>query len=403
MIGFSQSVRIALGSIRSSKMRSALTTLGIIIGVAAVIANVSLGASFNQFFTDEVGTLGSNFIVIFSNDIDVFDDNQLELIRNTPGIVAVSPINIQLAEVKYLSTTRQVEILGVMEEYEEIGNVTMESGSYLSDNDRFVAVLGNDVAYDKFDRKVSTRNSIDITFRRRDGGVVTQKFKVKGIIQSPNTTFIETPVQPDERILIPIDTMNDLLGVSDFGGFNAKATTLESLDEVTDEVDERLARNLGVPTRDLDNEDAKPYVIFDQTDILELTNQLSSALTSLLTSIALISLIVGSIGIMNIMLVTVAERTNEIGLMKSLGYTYSDILTLFIVESMVVGLLGGVLGTILGLVGSYAVESYLGLPKVFPTGLIFVGFLVSVLVGLVAGIYPANKAAKMDPVEALRQ
>ena len=106
---------------------------------------------------------------------------------------------------------------------------------------------------------------------------------------------------------------------------------------------------------------------------------------------------------MNIMLVTVAERTNEIGLMKSLGYTYSDILTLFIVESMVVGLLGGVLGTILGLVGSYAVESYLGLPKVFPTGLIFVGFLVSVLVGLVAGIYPANKAAKMDPVEALRQ
>ncbi|WP_407355551.1 ABC transporter permease [Methanolobus sp. WCC5] len=403
MLSLAQAVNISLGSIGSSKLRSALTTLGIIIGVAAVIANVSLGVSFNQYFDDEIGAVGSNFVVIYSQNIDVFFDKELEIIRNTPGVEGVSPINQQMARVTYMSTSRQIDIQGVTEDYAEVANLRMDSGTFLTDKDRYVAVIGADVAYDKFDKKISIKNPIDITFRKEDGDVVTRTFIVKGVIQDPNTTFAQTGVEPEIRVFIPIGTMNEILDRDDYGGFFIKAQSLEMVRETADEIDRRLARSLGVPGRDLDNDDAKPYVLFDQIEILEQTNQLSSALASLLTSVALISLIVGSIGIMNIMLVTVAERTREIGLLKSLGYSEKDVLSLFIIESIIVGLIGGILGTILGIGVAMIANSLLGVPNIFPLSLIFLGFSVSVLVGLFAGVYPARKAARMNPVEALRK
>lgn len=402
MISLRRSVDISIGSIRSSKMRSALTTLGIIIGVAAVIANVSLGASFNQFFNDEIGAVGSNFIVVYSQGVNVFFDKELDLIKNTPGVVGVSPINQQMARVTYLSTSRQIDIQGVTEDYDEVANLKMDTGAFLTDKDEYVAVLGYEVAYEKFDKKISVKNPIDITFRRKDGGVVTQKFIVKGIIQDPGTVFVQTGVEPEVRIFIPISTMNQILGTDDYGGFFVKSSSLDMVRETADEIDKRLARNLGVPSRELENDDTKPYVMFDQLDALEQTNQVSTGLSSLLTSVALISLIVGSIGIMNIMLVTVTERTREIGLMKSLGYTRRDILTLFLIESTILSLIGGICGTFLGICAALIANYFLDLPNVFPVNQIITGFVVSFLVGLVAGIYPANKAARMDPVEAFR-
>ncbi len=403
MLSPAQAIRISVGSIGSSKLRSALTTLGIIIGVAAVIANVSLGASFNQYFDDEIGAVGSNFIVIYSQNIDVFFDRELEIIRNTPGVEGVSPINQQMAQVTYMSTSRQIDIQGVTADYDDVANFEMDSGTFLTDKDQYVAVIGAEVAYEKFDKKISIKNPIDITFRREDGGVVTRTFIVKGVIQDPNTTFAQTGVEPEIRVFIPIEIMNDILGKDDYGGFFVKAQSLEIVRETGDEIDKRLARSLGVPSRELENDDTKPYVLFDQLEILEQTDQLSSALTSLLTSVALISLVVGSIGIMNIMLVTVAERTREIGLLKSLGFSEKDVLALFIIESMIVGLIGGIFGTALGIGAAHIANGILDVPDVFPTSLIVLGFLVSILVGLVAGVYPARKAARMNPVEALRK
>lgn len=402
MLKLKHSIHFALGSIWSAKMRSSLTTLGIIIGVAAVIANVSLGASFSEFFEDEIGSVGNNFIVIESNTPHTFHDNELELVKNTPGIVGVSPLSQSTGSVRYMSGIRQIPVQGVSEDYGQVANIEMESGSFIDDNDGYVAVLGNDVAYDKFDRKIANKNSIEITFVKADGSTVTETFRVKGITKNKETKLVESGIEPDGRIFIPIKVMNNLLEDEYYWGFFAAAESIESIDQVADEVDKRLARNLGIPMRDLDKEDIKPYSIFDQGEILEDMGQVSGALGTLLTSVALISLVVGSIGIMNIMLVTVTERTGEIGIMKSLGFKNYEVLSLFIVESMVVGLLGGVLGTVFGLGGAYMVNSVMGLPHVFPIKLIFVGMFVSLFVGLIAGVYPANKAAKMNPVDALR-
>ncbi|AEH60740.1 protein of unknown function DUF214 [Methanosalsum zhilinae DSM 4017] len=403
MTDLKQLLVLSFGSISSAKLRSALTTLGIIIGVAAVVANVSLGASFNQYFTDELGEIGDNFIVIFSEDINVFDDNQLEIIRRTPGVDGVSPIKQRVAEVTFMSVSRQINIQGTTQDYADVASLSLESGNFFTDKSKYVAVIGDSVANERFDRSIHTRNSIEISFRRTDGTVKTQKFKVIGVIESPDSEFIQSGAEPDNRIFIPISVMNELLDETDYGGFSARTATAEEVRPVSEQIDRNLARSLGVSTRDIDNDDAKPYSIFNQADIIDQLNELSGALTVLITSVALIALLVGSIGIMNIMLVTVTERTKEIGLMKSLGFTYADILGLFIIESIIIGLIGGILGTLLGLVGSFAVEIYLDLPHVFPLYLILTGFLISVIIGLISGIYPANKAAKMNPVDALRQ
>jgi putative ABC transport system permease protein len=401
MINFIQFLRIAMGSIRSAKMRSILTTLGIVIGVAAVIANVSLGASFNQYFADLSLSAGTNYIVVVGKEPNLFHDNEMKLIDNTPGIVGVSPFKEKSAEVTYFSTSKHIGVTGITEDLEEITNIELEDGAFLNDKDRYVTVIGYDIAYDKFDRKIFTQNSIDITFRKKDGSTISKTFTVKGIIEKSKESFFDSGIG-DNVILIPVSTLNDILGEDDYGAFIAMASSLDTIEETDKEIDKRLARHFGVSTRDMDNEDAKPYFMNNQAEDLESLGQLSDALAVLLTAVSLIALIVGSIGIMNIMLVTVTERTREIGILKSLGFTNSNVLFLFIVESVVLSVFGGFLGIGLGVLGAYGAQMLMKLPIVFPVELIVVGFTVSVIVGLIAGVYPANKAARMNTVDALR-
>ena len=192
---------------------------------------------------------------------------------------------------------------------------------------------------------------------------VTRTFKVKGIIKPLNVPHSQAEASDrDMSIFIPISTINQMLEKDDFSAFVAMSDNLEDVENVSDAVDKRLARNFGVSSRDLNDEDAKPYRIFNQADILKQLNQLANALGSFLVAVALISLIVGSIGIMNIMLVTVTERTREIGIMKALGFSSMDILLLFLVESVIISLFGGLLGLGLGIGGAYVVTTVLKLP-----------------------------------------
>ncbi|AKB39369.1 ABC transporter permease [Methanosarcina mazei] len=402
MLKLRQAIGISLGSIKSSKLRSGLTTLGIVIGIAAVVANISLGESFNVFFEEEISAQGSNFIIIYSQEPNLFYSNELQIIEKTPGISGVSPIKQQLGEVTYFSQKKNIDIAGVTGDYEDTANIVMESGSFISDQDTFSAAIGSEIANEKFDRSISARSSIDVTLRLEGGRTVTRTFKVKGVVESLNASFTGGGIDRDVTIFVPVSTINQMLEEDDFSAFFAMSDSLEDVEEVSDEVDERLARNFGVSSRDLDDEDAKPYSIFNQADVLEQINQLSDTLRNFLVAVALISLLVGSIGIMNIMLVTVTERTREIGIMKALGFSSTDILVLFIVESIILSLFGGLLGLIVGIGGAYAVTTALDLPFLYPHYIFEAGILVAVIVGVSAGVYPANKAAKLTPVDALR-
>lgn len=401
MIPLLSAGKIALGSITNAKMRSTLTVLGIVIGVAAVIANVSLGASFNQHFTNEVTNIGSNFIYVQGMQPKLFYDNQLQIIENTPGILGVSPLKSQTAEVTYMSETKNIMVSGVGEDYDEVAKTQLSEGSFINDNDRYVAIIGYNIANEKFGRNLSVRSSIDITFRIGENDKVTQTFKVKGIIQNPLNTMVQG-FNDNEAVLIPIAVMNEMLGETDYGGAFAMAEDPATIQNTSDEVDRRLARSFGISERDLEDKDSRPYMTINQAEILEQTDMMAAALSSFLTAVALISLLVGSIGIMNIMLVSVTERTREIGVLKSLGFTGSDILFLFMIESILLGVFGGIIGGIVGITGAYGVESFLSLPVVFPSSLIVAGFVVAVAVGFISGVYPARKAAKMKPVDSLR-
>ncbi|MEL7664039.1 MAG: ABC transporter permease [Methanosarcina mazei] len=401
MIPLLSAGKIALGSITNAKMRSTLTVLGIVIGVAAVIANVSLGASFNQHFTNEVTNIGSNFIYVQGMQPKLFYDNQLQIIENTPGILGVSPLKSQTAEVTYMSETKNIMVSGVGEDYDEVAKTQLSEGSFINDNDRYVAIIGYNIANEKFGRNLSVRSSIDITFRIGENDKVTQTFKVKGIIQNPLNTMVQG-FNDNEAVLIPIAVMNEMLGETDYGGAFAMAEDPATIQNTSDEVDRRLARSFGISERDLEDKDSRPYMTINQAEILEQTDMMAAALSSFLTAVALISLLVGSIGIMNIMLVSVTERTREIGVLKSLGFTGSDILFLFMIESILLGVFGGIIGGIVGITGAYGVESFLSLPVVFPLSLIVAGFFVAVAVGFISGVYPARKAAKMKPVDSLR-
>jgi putative ABC transport system permease protein len=193
-----------------------------------------------------------------------------------------------------------------------------------------------------------------------------------------------------------------MLEQNDYSAFVAMSDKLEDVGNVSDAIDKRLARNFGVSSRDINDADSKPYTIFNEATILKQLNQLGNALGSFLVVVAVISLIVGSIGIMNIMLVTVTERTREIGIMKALGFSSMDILLLFLVESVIISLLGGLLGLVLGIGGAYIVTAFLKLPFFYSSYVFVLGFAVAIIVGVLAGIYPARKAALLIPVEALR-
>lgn len=402
MIKFAQAARIASGSIGSAKLRSGLTTLGIVIGIAAVVVNASLGASFNQFFTDEISSVGSNFIIAASEQPNLFFDNEYNIMKNTPGISGVSPRKSMSGDLTYLSETKNVNIAGVNKDFQEIQGLQMEEGTFLTDKDSAAAILGYDIANDKFSKNISHRSTVEIAFRQENGTVVKKSFKVKGILKNSKPTVVSEDSDYDLTVFIPVSTMNEMIGEKDYGAFLAMAESPAKVRDISNEVDSRLARNFGVPERDIDEEDLKPYYVFNQEEVLEQTGKIGDALSSFLLVLALISLFVGSIGIMNIMLVTVTERTREIGIMKSVGYSNSNILSLFLLESIMVSSFGGIVGTIIGSLGAYALEITLKLPPVFPLALIEIGIAVSVLVGITAGLYPARKAARMNPVDALR-
>jgi putative ABC transport system permease protein len=386
----------AVESIRNSKARSFLTTLGILIAVAAVIANVSIGTGFQVYFEEAILGMGSNFIIIIPQEAGVLDDRELDAVKGIPSVVEVSPYRNSNAKVRFMSETKRLEVSGVTKEYQQVGNLELEEGDFLSDQDKFAAVLGYDIAHDKFSRNISVRSPIEITVTRSNGEECTATFLVKGIIKDSS---IEFGFCPDEQIFIQESTFSEMLDESGYTIF-ASAESMDKVDEVTEDIENRLDRLLGVSKV---SSIESPYFIRSQKEFLEMAQEQTSFFSSILLVIALISLLVGSIGIMNIMLVTVTERTREIGLMKAVGATKFDVLITFLVESGMIGLIGGAFGAAIG-IGFCRIITMINLPlpsPVTPIEWVFIGLGVALAVGIVSGIYPAYKAARMRPLEAL--
>jgi len=402
MISISQSMKMAVESLKSSKLRSGLTALGIIIGIAAVVATFTLGASFGAYFSDQISSSGSNYIMIMSLKENLFFDQQVEVVRNTRGIAAVSPVLSTTGSVTYMGESKNMTIYGILEDYEEIGSVPMMEGTFIADRDTSVAVIGKNISQDRFKNQISTRSSIQITvYNSETREYVTKSFSVKGISGTDQTSIIRAS-DANTAIYIPLSVMKEMTGRSDYRTIFAMTESDEIIKETNDEVKKNLARNLGVSERNLDNAELIPFFTMNQAEILEQVGTMTQTLQVFLIAIGGISLIVGSVGIMNIMIVTVTERTKEIGTLKALGYKSSDVLVLFLVESVVISLVGGAAGTALGLAVSYVGSSLLGISMTLSYGAIAAAIVISIFIGIMAGVYPAKRAADMNPVDALR-
>jgi putative ABC transport system permease protein len=397
----------ALDSLFANKMRSGLTVLGIIIGVAAVIAMLAIGAGAQDTITGQISGLGSNLLFVFSGNMSedvrnpqpltVYDAEAIADPLQAPSVAGVAPVIQTNASASYGGQTVNTQVDGVTSDFLSIRNYELAEGENFSSDDllgqKSVAILAADVAKNLFDR---TDGVVGESIR-----VKGQPFRVIGVLASKGGSSFGSQ---DNFILVPFDTaQNRLVGGNrnEVDVIYIQATTADSVTSAVDEISQILR------SRHRINLTADDFTVFTQQDFVSTAQTITGVLTVFLGGIAAISLLVGGIGIMNIMLVSVTERTREIGLRKAIGARKRDILIQFLTESSLLSLFGGILGIVLGwliafIVGQVATS--LGTPFNPQVGIdaILLATIFSTAVGLFFGLYPANRAANLEPVEALR-
>jgi len=405
-----ESIRIALRSLAANKMRAILTMLGIIIGVMAVIAMMSIGRGAQATIINQIQSIGTNLLFIrpgaprqegvaqAQGSAATLTLEDADALVGLPDILGVAPEVQGGAQVVYLGTNANVRLLGVTPEYVDIMNATVASGEWVSNANitsrATVVVLGSQIATTLF----SDLDPIGQTVR-----ISNQNFRVIGVMAARGGSGF---ANIDMQVYVPLTTATSrLLGRDRFRGqnnvntINVKITDPAVQDLVVQDVSAVLRERHRVLFQD-------DFTIQSQQDILNTASQITGTLTIFLGGIAAISLIVGGIGIMNIMLVSVTERTREIGIRKAIGARRADILTQFLTEAIILSVSGGVIGIAFGALiarlisgismGTSTLNTVVDLDSV----LLAVGF--SVGVGLFFGIYPANRAANLHPIDALR-
>jgi putative ABC transport system permease protein len=400
----------ALESLNSNKMRSGLTVLGIVIGVAAVIAMLAVGNGATASITGSINQVGTNLLFVFSGarnnenvrnprPITMNDADALLDPYGAPHVQAVAPEVQGNGVVEANGQTKNTTIVGVTASYATVRNVTLLDGTFISEQDNLgrasIVVIGVDVA--------------DTLFGHRDGllgetvRIKGSPFRVIGILSPQGGSAFGSA---DNQVIVPLTTAQARLlpSRSTSGAVDVvyvQATDFQSVPAASDEVSQILR------TRHRSPVGADDFTVFTQESILSTVQTVTGVLTIFLGGIAAISLLVGGIGIMNIMLVSVTERTREIGLRKALGARKRDILIQFLAESSLLSLIGGFIGIAFGwlisfIVGRVATATGNNFSPVVSADAILLATLFSAAVGLFFGIYPANRAANLEPVEALR-
>jgi putative ABC transport system permease protein len=402
-------LEILLESFRTltvNKMRTGLAALGIVIGIGSVIALMSLGQASSLSIQNQIQSLGANLLTVSPGSIQSGGvrgaqggsttlTNEDAMAISTSSIIttvkSVSPELSRRSQVTAKGNNTNTQIVGSTPVYAEIHKVSMQAGNFISVRDNesmaYVAVIGPQVVTDLFGESA---NPIGQNIR-----IAGKVFTVIGVTVSKGGTGFQNQ---DDVIYIPLLTaQKQLYGVDYLGSIALEAKSSEMMTQAQDEVGYFLLsrHHIKDPTK-------ADFSIFSQADILNTASSVTGTFTALLSGIAAISLLVGGIGIMNIMLVTVTERTREIGLRKALGARKKAITIQFLTEAIILTFVGGIIGVILGILISLVVSNLMGLSFVISFSSIFLAFGVSVVIGILFGWYPAHKAAEMQPIEALR-
>ncbi|HEX3125957.1 MAG TPA: ABC transporter permease [Thermoanaerobaculia bacterium] len=393
--------RVALESIRANKLRSFLTALGIIIGIAAVITMVALGEGAQRAVQARLEGLGVNVLTVrpgqeFFGGVDR-GDNRLTpkdaraLLESPQAIDEVSPEMQRRLQVESGEANANLQISGIWPSYFDIQNHHVVEGRLFTDAEergrRRVAVLGSAVG-DSL--KVPTSSLLNKKIRIR--GI---QFQVIGILESKGTAGWGNP---DENLYIPLSTAQvRIFGDDRVGSIYVQATSDRQMEAAINEIDARLRREHRLRPAQPSN-----FTIRNQTTLLETFRSTTRTFSFLLAGIALVSLLVGGIGIMNIMLVSVTERTREIGVRKALGARRRDILLQFLIEALALCLVGGLLGVFLGLGSAMTLQKLAGWNMAVSPESIVIAFAFSAAVGIFFGLWPARRAARLDPIESLR-
>ncbi|WP_029688217.1 ABC transporter permease [Thermoanaerobacter sp. A7A] len=385
-----EALKIAIRSILSNKMRSFLTMLGIIIGVTAVIALVSIGQGSTRSVTSQIQSMGSNLImvnVMGRGGESSLTYDQAIVLKDSNFIAAISPVISTSVTAMYgNNSVDNTTVNGVNGDYQSIRDIQVAAGRFILPMDdegrNKVAVLGSNVARELFGFTDPIGKTIKLN---------GQNFTVVGILSQKGSSIAGSD---DDSIFIPLKTMFYFAKNREIRQIYIEATSPDTVEFAKNEINSKLLT--------IFKGDANAFRIIDQSQILSTVNSVTATLSLLLGGIAGISLLVGGIGIMNIMLVSVIERTREIGIRKALGAKKKDILLQFIIESLTLSGLGGIVGIIVGYVLSMVLGSAMNINAKPSLSTVLISFSFSVIVGLFFGVYPANKAANLNPIEALR-
>ena len=399
---YKESFLMAWASLIANKMRSILTMLGIIIGVAAVIALVSIGNGVKQDIQNSISSLGSNLLMVMpgaprtpgvrpsQGSMKSLKVSDYQAISKLDGVKAASPYTANSYVSIYQSKNWTTTVSGVSSNFQDVNNWTMSEGRFISsknvENRERVAVVGQTVVKNLFAGDDPVGKEIRVK---------NIPFRVIGVLNSKGNGTMGN--DQDDVIFIPYTTaMERVEGVDYLRMVYVVASDDNGIDRLQSDIENLLRVRHGIKDTNLDD-----FNIQNMKSIMETMEQTTGTLTLFLGAVAAISLVVGGIGIMNIMLVSVTERTREIGIRKALGATYFVIVTQFLIEAVVISLMGGLIGIALGIGASKLIGLASGMSTVISVPTIVLSFAFSMAIGLVFGIYPALKAAKLNPIDAL--
>ena len=393
---------LALREIRRSAMRSFLTTLGIVIGVASVIAMVMLGDATTAYVTQSISKLGSNMLIIRPGQdrhgpggdtvAKRFTNDDLTAIsREIPGLKGVAPVSSKGIKVVYGNKNYSTSVDGSDNDYFTVKDWQFEEGRNFTNAElkggKAVCVIGETIRKELFENQTPMDASI------RLGNFSCQ---VIGVLHSKGASMFGT--DQDDLIIVPIRMFQRRIsGNQEISAILVSSKNASSIENMKTSLISLMRERRHIRTGDEDD-----FNVRDLREIIQTLSSTTKMLTLLLGAVAAISLLVGGIGIMNIMLVSVTERTREIGIRLAIGATEREVLLQFLVEAIVLSSLGGVIGMALGIGAGVGINLFFDLPFVFNTSIVIIAFLFSTMVGILFGYFPARKAARLNPIDALR-